>query len=195
MTSTPPALTDAPRRSTAHVYLKDFVYGAIDGTVTTFAVVAGVAGASLSTRIVMILGLANLLADGFSMAVSNYLGTKAEEDLSKTDGTHDPSATTKTAIKAATATFVAFVIVGAIPLLPYTPSLLGMLGDARGTDAVFWWSVGATALAFALVGALKSKLAGTPVARGALETLAIGGAAAVLAFAVGYLLRNIGIEG
>lgn len=59
-------------------YLKDFVYGAIDGAVTTFAVVSGVAGAGLSGGIVVVLGLANLLADGFSMAIGNYLGTKAE---------------------------------------------------------------------------------------------------------------------
>jgi len=60
-------------------YLRDFVYGAVDGTVTTFAVVAGVAGAQLSPGIVVVLGLANLIGDGFSMAVSNYLGTVAEE--------------------------------------------------------------------------------------------------------------------
>jgi VIT1/CCC1 family predicted Fe2+/Mn2+ transporter len=59
-------------------YLRDFVYGAIDGAVTTFAVVAGAAGASLDDSVVVILGLANLFADGFSMAVSNYLGTRAE---------------------------------------------------------------------------------------------------------------------
>lgn len=64
-----------------HSYLKDFVYGAIDGTVTTFAVVSGVVGAALSSKIIIILGLANLLADGFSMAVSNYLGTRAEEQF------------------------------------------------------------------------------------------------------------------
>lgn len=57
--------------------LRDAIYGAIDGTVTTFAVVAGVAGAQLSERVVIILGVANLLADGFSMAVSNFLGTRA----------------------------------------------------------------------------------------------------------------------
>ena len=62
-----------------HSYLRDFVYGAIDGTVTTFAVVAGVVGADLRTSIILILGAANLAADGFSMAVSNYLGTRAEQ--------------------------------------------------------------------------------------------------------------------
>jgi vacuolar iron transporter family protein len=58
--------------------LKDFVYGAIDGIVTTFAIVAGVVGAGLETRTILVLGFANILADGFSMAASNYLGTKAE---------------------------------------------------------------------------------------------------------------------
>lgn len=59
-------------------YLRDFVYGAIDGAVTTFAIVSGVAGADLSAGIVLILGAANLVGDGFSMAASNYLGTRAE---------------------------------------------------------------------------------------------------------------------
>lgn len=58
--------------------LRDFVYGAIDGAVTTFAIVAGVAGANLEGRTVLILGFANVLADGFSMAASNYLATKSE---------------------------------------------------------------------------------------------------------------------
>jgi len=61
-------------------YLRDWVYGGIDGAVTTFAVIAGVAGASLSAKIVVILGLANMVADGFSMAASNYSGTKTEVD-------------------------------------------------------------------------------------------------------------------
>jgi len=61
-------------------YLRDWVYGGIDGAVTTFAVAAGVAGASLSPQIVLILGFANLLADGFSMAVANYSGTQTERE-------------------------------------------------------------------------------------------------------------------
>ena len=60
-------------------YIGEFVYGANDGIVTTFAVVAGVAGAELSATIVIILGLANLIADGISMAASNYLATKSEQ--------------------------------------------------------------------------------------------------------------------
>jgi len=67
-------LAEGPR----HSYLKDFIYGAVDGAVTTFAIVGGVAGAGMPHVIIIVLGMANILADGFSMAVSNYLGTKAE---------------------------------------------------------------------------------------------------------------------
>lgn len=70
----------APPRSS---YLRDTVYGAIDGAVTTFAIVAGVAGAGLSPSIIIALGFANVLADGFSMAAGNYSGTKAELDNRK----------------------------------------------------------------------------------------------------------------
>jgi VIT1/CCC1 family predicted Fe2+/Mn2+ transporter len=63
-----------------HNYLRDWIYGGIDGAVTTLAVVTGVAGARLSAWIILALGFANLFADGFSMAASNYLGTKAEHD-------------------------------------------------------------------------------------------------------------------
>jgi len=59
-------------------WVSDFVYGGIDGAVTTFAVVAGVQGASLSVPIILILGFANLFADGFSMSVSKYSSDKAE---------------------------------------------------------------------------------------------------------------------
>lgn len=61
-------------------YIAEFVYGGIDGAITTFAVVAGAEGASLSTSVVIILGLANLIADGFSMSVGNFFSTKAERD-------------------------------------------------------------------------------------------------------------------
>lgn len=62
-------------------YLRDFIYGAIDGTVTTFAVVSGVKGAGLPPEVIVILGIANVIADGFSMAASNYLGTRADQQL------------------------------------------------------------------------------------------------------------------
>jgi len=61
-------------------HLKDCVYGGVDGAVTTFAIVAGVQGAGLSPTIIIILGIANVIADGFSMAASNFSATKAELD-------------------------------------------------------------------------------------------------------------------
>jgi VIT1/CCC1 family predicted Fe2+/Mn2+ transporter len=76
---TPDAIADRIASSN-HNYVRDFIYGGIDGAVTTFAIVSGVSGAELSPSIVLILGFANLAADGFSMAASNYLGTRAEED-------------------------------------------------------------------------------------------------------------------
>ena len=63
-----------------HSYLRDWVYGGIDGTVTTFAIVSGVVGARLSPGIILILGGASLIADGIAMAAGNYLATRAEDD-------------------------------------------------------------------------------------------------------------------
>ena len=63
----------------SHSDLRDFIFGAIDGTVTTFAVVSGVSGAGLPAGVLIILGVANLVADGFSMGISNFLGTRAEQ--------------------------------------------------------------------------------------------------------------------
>lgn len=61
-------------------YLGEFVYGGIDGSITTFAVVAGAVGAGLEASVIIILGFANLLADGFSMSVGAYLAAKSELD-------------------------------------------------------------------------------------------------------------------
>jgi hypothetical protein len=73
---TPAAIRARLTAGPAPSYLRDFVYGAIDGAVTTFAVVSGAAGAALDSGIVIVLGCANLIADGFSMAVGNYLATR-----------------------------------------------------------------------------------------------------------------------
>lgn len=75
---TPHAVSRRIGQSPPPSYLSDFIYGAIDGAITTFAVVMGVAGARLDDSVVIILGVANLIADGFSMAVSNFLGSRAE---------------------------------------------------------------------------------------------------------------------
>ena len=80
---TPDAIATRLASATEHSYLGDFVLGAVDGTVTTFAIVAGVAGAQLEggITIAIILGLANVLADGFSMAVSNFLRARADREV------------------------------------------------------------------------------------------------------------------
>ncbi len=67
-------------RSQQGQYIKSIVYGGLDGIITTFAVVAGVAGASLSTGVALILGFANLIADGLSMAIGDFLSTRAENE-------------------------------------------------------------------------------------------------------------------
>ncbi|MGQ9516299.1 MAG: VIT1/CCC1 transporter family protein [Anaerolineae bacterium] len=64
----------------SHQYIGDLVYGGLDGIITTFAVVSGVAGAELGTHVVLILGLANLFADGFSMATGAFLSAKSERE-------------------------------------------------------------------------------------------------------------------
>ena len=74
------AIRDRFAAGPPHSYLRDFVYGGIDGAVTTFAIVAGVVGAEMSPRVILILGTANLLADGLSMAAGNYLATRAEHE-------------------------------------------------------------------------------------------------------------------
>ncbi len=74
----PEAIRERLAAPPAVSYLRDWVYGGIDGSVTTFAIVSGVVGASLAPSVVLILGAANLFADGFSMAASNYSATRTE---------------------------------------------------------------------------------------------------------------------
>lgn len=76
----PQAIHDRLAQGPRSNYLRDWIYGGIDGAVTTFAIVAGVVGADLSAMVLSILGFANLLADGFAMAAGNYVSTKAERD-------------------------------------------------------------------------------------------------------------------
>jgi VIT1/CCC1 family predicted Fe2+/Mn2+ transporter len=218
----------------AFSYLRDWVYGGIDGAVTTFAIVAGVVGAELSNRVVLILGLANLVADGFSMAASNYSGTKTEHEEKAhlrtieerhidvvPDGEREevrqifrgkgfrgrdleravdvitanrerwvdtmlaeeyglPKAV-RSPFKAAASTFAAFVLCGAIPLLPFL----------LGAPASFEVAIVMTALVFFLIGSTKSRWSPVSWWRSGTETLAIGLGAAALAFLVGYGLKTL----
>jgi len=214
-------------------YLRDWVYGGIDGAVTTFAIVAGVVGAELSNRVVLILGAANLVADGFSMAAANYSGTRTEhEELAQLraveerhialepegereeirqifrakgfEGRHLEQAVdvitgdrerwvdtmlaeeyglpkaVRAPLKAAASTFAAFVLCGAIPLLPFLFQTAGR----------FEQSMVVTALVFFLIGSTKSRWSPVSWWRSGAETLVIGLGAAALAYIVGAGLRS-----
>ncbi|UUV06793.1 VIT1/CCC1 transporter family protein [Ruegeria sp. YS9] len=212
--------------------LRDVVYGGIDGSVTTFAIVAGVAGAGLSPFVIVALGLANVLADGFSMAAGNYSGTKAELDNIRriraveerhialypdgereevreilaqkglsggilNEATAEITSSTENWInlmiegeyglgsvdphpmKAAVATFFAFLVAGMIPLLPFLASL-------PNAFAISAWM---TMAVFFAIGALKSRWSLAPWWRSGIETFLIGGLAALIAYLVGSLFH------
>lgn len=223
-------LAEGPKPS----YLPDAVYGAIDGTVTTFAVVSGAIGADLSSRVVLILGMANLLADGFSMAAGNFTATKSAADqaeklrqqelrhirLDKDGETREVreifrakgfageplemltrlitsrrdvwvdlmlaeeygiGAASRSALRAAGFTFLAFVVAGLVPLAPF---LLGV----PYAPAV---AIVLTAFVFAAIGSFRSRWSARSWWACGLETLAIGMAASLVAYGVGAILARL----
>lgn len=237
---TPAAVQQRLAAPTPVSYLRDFIYGAIDGAVTTFAVVAGATGAGLSHSIVVIMGVANLVADGFSMGVSNFLGSRAEAQqrerarhreerhirlnpegereeirqlfaakgldgetlehvVDAITGDRERWIDTMMAeelgygqdnigpLRAAGSTFVAFLIVGSLPLSVFIVNALG-----AGIPHAFLWSGILTAVAFFGVGSLKARVVDQAWWRSGLETLAIGGAAAALAYVAGVVLEGVG---
>ncbi len=232
---------DAERRTPGfEAELRDGVLGAVDGTVTTFAVVAGTIGASLPGGVVVVLGVANLIADGFSMGISNFLGIKAEVEqdrktavgevenvrrdpegarervrrVLRTNGftgadldrataviTSDERVWVNTLVqeehgighresrpfRAGLATFVAFAVVGLLPLLPFIAEAIspGRIGDP------FLWSCVMAGLAFFTIGVVKARIVDQHEFRGGIETLLVGGSAAVTAYVIGWLLRGV----
>nr|AQS28331.1 hypothetical protein [uncultured archaeon]AQS28910.1 hypothetical protein [uncultured archaeon] len=172
-------------KRTERKYLPEFVYGATDGTVTTFAVVAGAMGASFSPVIALILGFANLFADGFSMAISNYLSSKSHLELHKKNDSKCEEH--KSPKRTALVTFAAFILIGFIPLLPF---FVGIFSPAIEVYQ-FKISIALTAAAFLLIGAAKGKVVGKRSVHSAIETLVIGGTAAILAYLVGYFLQGL----
>lgn len=230
-----------PKVKRPYNWLPDFVYGGMDGAITTFAVVAGVAGANLSVAVVLILGFANLFADGFSMAVGKYSSDRAEKqriqslrrklDRDIHDRPKEKEAELREVMaargfkgknldnavevirsneriwvetlmvhkhklieetieprKGALATFIAFNLIGFIPLAAYVFNpLLGL--EPRG---LFWLTVGFTLMALFVVGSVKGRIVrGNSLVSG-VETALIGGTAAAIAYLVGFLLKNIG---
>ncbi len=234
------AISERLAQGPIYSYVRDAVIGASDGAITTFAVVAGVSGADLSAGIVIVLGLANLLADGFSMAVGNFLGIRAElerqaktradehlhvalipegereemrqilerkgftgDDLDRAVQVvtanvdrwvdamlleeHGLGKSQPVPWKAGLTVFAAFLIVGMVPIWVY---LWNWLSDYPVSTPFFWSAVG-TGTAFVLVGALKGRVVGKPALRSSIETLTLGGIAAVLAYGVGLALKSV----
>lgn len=160
-------------------FLKASVYGANDGIVTTFAVVAGVAGAGLAADVIIILGVANMIADGISMAVGDYLGEVSEYKMRKSNNMDsDGDRLWQTGV----ITFISFVIAGILPLLPY---ILKYLGMPIYLEHQFLLSIISTASALFFVGSLRTLLTkGSWIVNG-LEMLAIGAIAASAAYFLG----------
>ena len=219
-------------------YLRDWIYGGIDGAVTTFAIVCGVVGANFSTSVILVLGAANIVADGFSMAASNYTGSKAENDEFDRIRAHEEEQierdrdgeiqeireiyrskgfegddldraveiitsdkklwvdtmlteeyglpmSERSPVKAAVGTFIAFMLCGLVPLLPFLISENIM----SRVDAT-WWSVILTGAVFFGIGSLKSRWSLVGWFRSGMETTIIGLAAALIAFAIGFGLKS-----
>ncbi|MAG12923.1 hypothetical protein CL630_03900 [bacterium] len=166
-------------------YITEFVYGGIDGAVTTFAVVSGAIGASLSPAVILILGFANLFADGFSMGVSNYLSSKSQNDIASTHSHKHPD--TKPPIATALVTLSSFVFVGFIPLLSFVIAPFSTTID----ENKFLLSAVLTGCAFLVVGAIKGGVVKRGRARSAFLTLVMGGTAAAIAFFVGFFVRRM----
>lgn len=228
----------------SHAYVGDMVYGGLDGIVTTFAVVSGVAGAQLGSGVVLILGLANLLADGFSMAVGAYLSSKSEQEyydreyqreawevehfpegeiselieIYRAKGysdedtaklveiqTRKPELWVKTMmieelammkdernpLTSALATLGSFILAGVLPLAVYLVGLAVPI--PAGTS--FPVSLALSAVALFALGAAKVLVTERNFLRSGLEMLIVGGAAAGVAYAVGVLLKGLGVGG
>ena len=166
-------------RNLAQHYMKDLVYGANDGIITTFAIVAGVTGANLEPRIVLILGFANLLADGFSMGASNFLAIRSDEAVRLTSGLdmQEPFPA-----RHSLATFAAFVVAGVVPLASYV-----LASDANQ----FRWAVVLTGFTLFAVGAARALVTHIRWWRGGLEMLTVGSIAAAVAYGIGAFIEQL----
>lgn len=152
-------------------YLPSIVYGGSDGAVTTFAVMAGAVGAGFDTRVIIVLGLANLFSDGFSMAAADY---QAEDSHAKENKPR--------ALRDALVTFVSFVGIGFIPLVP----ILFMVSVNK-----FLLSTIFTLVTFGLIGYIRGKILNRNPLRLALQSIIIGSICASLAYFVGEYISRL----
>ncbi len=170
------SLTRARNAHLIRHYLPDLVYGANDGVITTFAVVSGVVGAELSDRIILILGFANLFADGFSMGASNVLSRRSYADAAD-------RASGREATRHGAATLIGFVTAGMVPLVAY---LLPLSDGAR-----FPLAIALTLSTLFAVGASRSFVTRLGWVRSGLEMLFVGALAAAVAYSIGALASAV----
>ena len=194
-------------------YLSDWVYGGIDGAITTFAIVAGVVGAEMSTRVILILGAANIIADGFSMAASNYSGTKAELDDYRRHRAYEEEQVEnipegermeireifrakgftgedlETVVDVITADKTRWVDTMMVEEYGMPTTYRDPIKSGLCTFAAFILC-GLTALVFFGIGSIKSQWSTQSWWRSGTETLGIGLAAAAIAWGIGHVLKE-----
>jgi VIT1/CCC1 family predicted Fe2+/Mn2+ transporter len=164
----------------ARHYIRDLIYGANDGIITTFAVVAGVTGGDLSTRAILIVGAANLFADGLSMGVGNYLSIRSHESARAAQNLPEEEAAPA---RHGFATLLAFVVAGVMPLLPYALAV-----PARTQFVV---SVGLTLATLFVVGSLRSLVTVDRWLRAGVEMLVLGILVAAAAYGSGAIVAAL----
>lgn len=164
----------------ARHYVRELIYGANDGIITTFAVVAGVSGGGLSLQVVLIIGAANLFADALSMGAGNYLSIRSHESVLEAQGAPEQEAFP---FRHALATFLAFVGAGVVPLAPYAIPALPV-------DR-FVVSLLLTLVALFVVGAARAAIANVRWWRAGLEMFALGGAVAAVAYGSGAVIASL----
>jgi VIT1/CCC1 family predicted Fe2+/Mn2+ transporter len=176
-----PSLHIEPRgpAAMARHYIRDLVYGANDGIITTFAVVSGVTGGNLSDLAVLVIGAANLAADGVSMGMGNLQAIRADERAREAEGLPELEAHPW---KHGLATLLAFIVAGAVPLLPF----LVPIGSSRRP-------VTSAALTFAclfLIGVGRAAVTRERWWKSGIETLLIGVVVAAAAYGAGLLVAR-----
>ncbi len=165
------------RKSFQDGIVKAAVFGADDGIITTFAIVTGVSGAHLPHQVILILGIANMIADGISMGLGDFLGANAK----RLDSDHLSTLGLSSII-----TFVAFVTAGTLPLLPY---IVGFMFNASLPDP-FLLSAVCTAFALLLVGGLRTIFIKGSWWRNSLQMFGVGLIAASVSYLLGYFIRK-----
>jgi len=156
--------------------IKSLVYGGVDGIVTTYALITGIIGAGLPTTIILIIGLAHIIAEGLSMAAGDYLSTKSEQPKQ-----------TKKAIKNAITTKISFVTFGGIPLITYlTATYILPFQKLNLLLATI-----TTILSLTILGIIKAKINKENPIKNTTELIIIGTIAALAAFIIGHTISTI----